>query len=317
MKLSAKILLTIRKFFKKYGKYVISILIVWIVIIGINTYLKNRPKEIIATNTYTPDIPVIDLGGTVPKKEQEEVKEIIDTYFKYCNNKQYKNAYDMLSKDCQEYLYNGSIADFKQYIDSVFTKTKIYNIQNYSNIDDIYIYNIRILDDIMSTGTTGGYDTYQEKIAIVKEDGKKKIANQGYIGKKIYNNVVGEDDYIKVKVQAKNMSYTREEYQIEITNKTSGYILIGNGMNNNEVTLNLIDQSRTALDLINNNIIIKPGSTQTYYILFDKFYDDGKEPSELNLNLIRVFGTNIDNQTALKGETSEASKVYSLNIPLK
>lgn len=317
MKPSAKVLLAIRNFIKKYWIYIVSIIAVWVALIIINTYLKNRPKEMIATNAYTPDTPVIDNGGSVPKKDKQEINNLIDTYFNYCNNKEYKNAYDMLTTDCQSYMYNGSVSDFKQYVDTVFTNKKIYNLQNYSNVDDIYIYNIRILDDIMSTGTTGGYETYQEKIAIVEENGSKKIANQGYIRNKIYDNIVGEDDYLKIKVQSKNMSYTREEYQIEVTNKTNGPILLGNGMNNNEITLNLTDQSRAALDLINNNIIIEARSTKTYYLLFDKFYDDGKDPSELRLNLIRVFDANVDNETAIQGGTSAASKVYSLNIPLR
>lgn len=317
MKPSAKLFLAVRDFFKKYWKPIVSVIAIWGAVLAINTYLKNKPKTTEIANTYTPDIPVMDNGGTVPKKDQKEVNDTIDTYFNYCNNKEYKKAYDMLTKNCQDYLYNGSISDFIEYVDSVFTKRKIYNLQNYSNVDDVYIYNIRILDDIMSTGTTGGYETYQEKIAIVKENGIMKLSNQGYIGKKVYDNIAAEDDYIKVKVQAKNMSYTREEYQIEVSNKTNGYILLGNGMKEKEITLNLTDQSRAALDLINNNIVVEPKGTRTYYLLFDKFYDDGKEPSELNLNLVRVFDTNVSSETAIQGEAEDASKVYSLNIPLK
>lgn len=317
MKPSAKIFLAIRDFFKKYWKPIVSVIVIWVAVLTINIYLKNRPIVAEITNTYTPDVPVIDKGGTVPKKQQKEINNTIDTYFNYCNNKEYKKAYDMLTKDCQDYLYNGSISDFIEYVDTIFQTKKIYNLQNYSNVNDVYIYNIRILDDIMSTGTTGGYDTYQEKIAIIKENGVMKLSNQGYISKKVYNNIVGEDNYIKVKVQSKNMSYTREEYQIEVYNKTNGYILLGNGMKENEITLNLTDQSRSALDLINNNIVIEPNGTRTYYLLFDKFYDDGKEPSELNLNLVRVFDTNTNNQTAVQGKVEDATKVYSLNIPLK
>lgn len=317
MKLSAKIFLAIRDFFKKYWKPLISVIVIWVAVLALNTYLKNKPKTMELTNTYTPDTPVIDIGGTVPQKDKKEVNDTIDTYFNYCNNKEYKKAYDMLTKNCQDYLYNGSVSDFIEYVDSIFTKRKIYNLQNYSNVNGIYIYNIRILDDIMSTGTTGGYETYQEKIAIIKENGTMKLSNQGYIDKKVYNNIVGEDDYVKVKVQSKNMSYTREEYQIEVTNKTNGYILLGNGMKEKEITLNLSDQSRAALDLVNNNIAVEPKSTRTYYLLFDKFYDDGKEPSELNLNLVRVFDTNTSSETAMQGEVEDATKVYSLNIPLK
>ena len=317
MKPSAKILLAIRKFFKKYWKYIISIVVVWIAVIVINTYLKNKPKEINFANTYTPDTPVIENGGNVPKKDVEKVNNTIDTYFSYCNNKEYQNAYNMLTKDCQEYLYNNSISEFKAYIDNLFENKKIYNIQNYSNVDNIYIYNIRILDDIMSTGTTGGYDTYQEKIAIIEENGSMKISNQGYIGKRSYTNLTGEDNFVKIKVLSKNMSYTKEEYLVEITNKTNGYILFANGMTANEITLNLGDQSRPALDLVNNNIILAPRSTTNQYLLFNKYYDDGKDPTEISFNLVRTINSNIDKDTVAEGNSENAVKVYSLNIPLK
>lgn len=316
MKLSDRLLLKIRDIWKKYWKYIVSIALVWIIVITINTYLKNRPEDINLINTYTPDTPVIENGGNVPKKDKEEVNTTIDTYFNYCNNKEYQKAYNMLTKDCQDYLYNGSISSFRQYVDETFQNKKIYNIQNFSNIGEIYIYNLRILDDIMTTGTTGGYNTYQEKIALIKENGTMKISNQGYIGRKVFNNVVGEDNNLKIKILSKNMSYTREEYAIEITNKTNGYILFGNGMTANEITLNLKDQSRAALDLINNNIIVEPRETKTYYILFDKYYDDGKNPTEINFNLVRTFDANVNNQIAVQGDTNTANKVYSLNIPL-
>lgn len=316
MKLSDRLLLKIRDIWKKYWKYIVSIALVWIIVITINTYLKNRPEDINLINTYTPDTPVIENGGNVPKKDKEEVNTTIDTYFNYCNNKEYQKAYNMLTKDCQDYLYNGSISSFRQYVDETFQNKKIYNIQNFSNIGEIYIYNLRILDDIMTTGTTGGYNTYQEKIALIKENGTMKISNQGYIGRKVFNNVVGEDNNLKIKILSKNMSYTREEYAIEITNKTNGYILFGNGMTANEITLNLKDQSRAALDLINNNIIVEPREKKTYYILFDKYYDDGKNPTEINFNLVRTFDANVNNQIAVQGDTNTANKVYSLNIPL-
>ena len=132
MKPGTRILLAIRDFWKKYWKYIIIIAIVWIIVIMINTYLKNRPEEIIATNTYTPDTPVMDTGESVPETVREEVNNTIDTFFNYCNSKQYKNAYDMLTTDCQEYMYSDSLSEFMEYVDSVYTSQKIYNIQNYS-----------------------------------------------------------------------------------------------------------------------------------------------------------------------------------------
>ena len=314
MKPGTRILLALRDFWKKYWKYILIIAVVWIIVIIINNYLKNRPEEVTVVNTYTPDTPVIDSGGSVPEENREEVNNTIETFFNYCNNKEYKNAFDMLTSDCQEYMYGDSLEEFMDYVDSVYTSQKIYNIQNYSNVDNVYIYDINILDDILSTGTTGGYETYQEKIALIEENGVMKISNQGYIGKTTFSNVTGEDQYLKISVLSKDMSYQREEYSVEILNKTDGYLVIANGNLANEITLNLGDQTRPALDLVNNQMIIPPGRTINYFLLFDKYYDDGKTPTELNFNLIRVFGN--DEDLANEGLSSNANVSYSMNIPL-
>lgn len=314
MKPGTRFLLALRNFWKKHWKAIIIVIVVWITLIILNAYLRNRPEETTTTNTYFPDLPVIDYGGTVPKSKQDEVNNTIDSFFNYCNKKEYQNAYNLLTEDCKQYIYRNSIEEFMQYVDSIYTSTKIYNLQNYSNVDDVYIYDINILDDIMSTGTTGGYQEYKEKIALIEINGEMKISNQGYIGKVTFNNITGEDGNIKIRVLNKNMSYAREEYEVEITNKTDGYVLIGNGNIANEVTLNLGDQSRPALGIINNNMLLAPGETTTYYLLFDKYYDDGKTPTEINFNLIRLYGNN--QETAIEGLSTNANTTYSMNIHL-
>ena len=131
----------------------------------------------------------------------------------------------------------------------------------------------------------------------------------------MFSNVTGEDQYVKIDVLYKNMSYDREEYAVEITNKTDGYIVLGNGAAANEITLNLGDQMRPALDIVNNNLIIPPGRTTNYFLLFDKYYDDNKNPTELNFNLIRLYGN--DAETAQEGSTQNSNLTYSMNVTLR
>ena len=207
MKPGTRFLLALRNFWKKHWKAIIIVIVVWITLIIINAYLRNRPEETTTTNTYFPDLPVIDYGGTVPKSKQDEVNNTIDSFFNYCNKKEYQNAYNLLTEDCKQYIYRNSIEEFMQYVDSIYTSTKIYNLQNYSNVDDVYIYDINILDDIMSTGTTGGYQEYKEKIALIEINGEMKISNQGYIGKVTFNNITGEDGNIKIRALNKMKKY--------------------------------------------------------------------------------------------------------------
>ena len=50
------------------------------------------------------------------------------------------------------------------------------------------------------------------------------------------------------------------------------------------------------------------------FLLFDKYYDDGKTPTEMNFNLIRVYGN--DESLANEGLSSNANVAYSMNINL-
>ena len=71
MKLSARILLAIRNFFKKYWGIIVAVLVIWVGLFIFNMYLKNRPKKIELSNTYDPDTPVLDNKEKVPAKERE------------------------------------------------------------------------------------------------------------------------------------------------------------------------------------------------------------------------------------------------------
>ena len=135
MTIKSKITLALRNFFKKFGKIIFIALLVWIIIFIFNMYLRNLPEQLVATNTYDPDDPVIEYGGRVPENELSSVNETLENYLTYCKNKEYENAFNMLTDDCKNFLYNNNIENFKTYVDSVFTTYNNYSYnQNYSNV---------------------------------------------------------------------------------------------------------------------------------------------------------------------------------------
>ena len=312
MNFNAKVILSIRKFFRKHGKLLLIVFIVWLVIFLANTFLKLHPKKVNLSISYDPDTPIMDDNDTIPKKKISSVNNTIDKYFNYCNSKNYNEAFNMLTEECKYYLYDNNIATFQEYVDNIFTSNKIYNLQNYSNVNNIYIYNIKILDDITATGTSEDYEVYQDKLVIHDENNEYKISNQGYIGKKLINRET-EEDNMKVKVIKKEISYYKEEYTLEIRNKTDSYIMLSDDLGGNQITLNLGTQKRAALNTSNANIIIVPGETKQFILLFDKYYDDGVEPKEINFNNVRLLN-NISNEST---NESEINKSYSMNIVLK
>lgn len=313
MNLNSKISILVARFFKKYGRLIIIVLSIWVIVVIVNSYLKkNRQNNVELKNDYTPDIAVIDYGDiSVPKKYQQNVKQTIDSYFKYCNSKEFNKAYNMLSDECKNFLYQDNLDNFEEYANDFYTGDKRYYLQNYSNIDNEYIYEMHIIDDIEKTGGTNGYDEKTEKITVIRNKNEYKIANQGYIGNEKYNNISAQTEEMLVKVISKDISYSKEAYNLEVTNKTDKYILISDGTYRDSVTLNLGDQKRAATNTQNATFFISPNSTKSMTFIFEKFADDGKDPTEINFNNVRIYE---QYNTSLGPENAE--NLFSFNIKL-
>lgn len=314
MNVNSKVTMSFRNFIKKHGLKVLIVFLVWLVLFIINQYLKNNPEIEQATNSYNPDIAVMDDNGDVPTRYRSDIKQTIDNFFNYCKNEDYEKAFNILSDDCKRYIYSNNIENFKTYVKSKYNSNKTYYIQNYSNVKNIYIYDYYIIDDIEATGATDGYSESREKLAISKVNDEYRISNQGYVGSYEYNNVTAEDENMKVRVTSKEMSYQKEGYNITITNKTDKYILISDGTYTDAVTLNIGDQLRNATNTSNATMVVEPNTTKELTFIFDKFYDDGKNPTEINFNDVCIFE---NYNTSLTPESEENQKLYSFNIKLR
>lgn len=313
MNINSRISIGIRRFFKKNWKIIVAGTFIWLVVFTINQVLKNNKKnENEISKTYNPDKPIMTYDSeTVPKKYRETIKETIDKYFNYCKAGDYQQSFEMLTDSCKSYLYDNNVENFKAYYTSFFdNQDKIYYIQNYSNVDKYYMYDFCVLNDIETTGSTGGNGEKREKLVLSKEGDSFKISNQGYFGNKTLDKVA-EDENMRVKVNSKDISYEKEGYNITITNKTDKYILIADSSYADEVTLNLGDQKRKATNTSAATFLVAPNSSKTYTFIFSKFADDGVNPMEINFNDVRIYSSY---NTSLTPE--QANKLYSFNIDL-
>lgn len=304
MNFKTKMTLAIRDFIKDYGKPTLIVLAVWFIIFMLNQYLITKPKEIKLLK-HDLNSPIMDDTKKVSVSNQRKIQAIVKEYFEYCNSKQYEKAYNLITEDCKHYVYLNDIENFKKYIDSIYNNNKVYYLQNYSNVDDTYVYILGIMDDIESTGTTGGYKVYEERIALIKNNDTFEIACDNYI-KNERIGIEKEDAFLKVNVASKELSYTREEYNLTITNLTDNDIIIANFDTNKEVELNLGNQLRSAMNIANSTFRVKPHETKTMSFIFRKYFDDENTPTQLRLNAVRII-SNYDNSIM---------RNYSFNIDL-
>lgn len=303
--------LKVRNFFKKYKKLLIIIIIVWAIIIAINYFLKQLNENQKPTTTYEPNKAVMD-DSEVPKTLQEPINNLIGEFVGYCNDKNYETAYSMIDADCKEISYP-TIDSFKAYVDNIYTTKKIYNIQNFSNVDNNYIYNVRILDDIMATGTNGnGYLYYEEKFVLKDTDQGLKLSIGGFIEKKDLN-ISTEDEYLKIEIPYKIVEYDTETYVVKITNRTQNPIVLLDDSISNEIELSLGNQRRNMQNSSENLIMVNARETKTVKLYFTKFVDDGNIPEKLMFNAVRVLQSYAGNE---QNTVDNAIDKYSLNIDL-
>lgn len=309
--------LKIRNFFKKYKRVIFIVLIVWLVIIAINFFLGHRSETPVLNTTYNPHEVVLTSDTEVPEKLQTPIEDTIDDYINKCNNKDYSGAFELLTTDCKTHVFGDSLDNFTTYASSVFPNKKRYSIQNYSNFGQAYIYNVKLIDDIIATGLTNqSYAYYEEKFAVKEEDGKIKLNVNDYMG---FNDLkkVAEDDYLKIRVENKEEFYSFEIYSVKITNKTDKKIVLYDGIVGNELSLISGQDERNPIN-VKDTITLEPRETRTFEITFNKYYDESTKASEIAFNKIRIMTEQYTGtEETEEEELSKAERTYSITIPIQ
>ena len=307
--------LKIKHFFRKNKKIIFVIVIVWLFIFFINQVLKLYTPEPEIGDTYEPHVSVIDSSQKVPEKYQTNIEDLIEEYVSYCNNNDFDKAYNMLSKDCKEYAYP-TYEDFIDHLKIVMYTPKKYSIQNYSNLDDMYIYSISYTDDFLATGLTNTEYSYtEEKMAFKEnEDGQLEMSVGNFI-KHENINLSTENEYLKIDVKDRIVNYATEEYTFRFTNRTNYDIVISDYVEENEITLSLSNEVRGAEQ--HEDIVLGSNETKDVKIVFSKYVDDNDSSNFINFNNIRVledyYGEFSEN-TVIEDKIINAIAKFSMNV---
>ena len=310
-----KLRLKIRNFIKQYRLIIIIILVVWAIIFIINLFLKNRSMPKVEISTYEPHQVLLTSNYSVPDKLNNPIEDLIDDYINKCNSGDYSGAYELLADDCKKYAFDDSYSNFEKYIKELFPSEKRYTIQNYSNKKNFYIYNLKLIDNIIETGLTGQeYAFYEEKIVFVNNNNKLQLYVNDYMGySELKRN--GEDDNVKIRIESKEQFYNREIYTIRVTNKSDKNIIIYDGVLGNEIQLVSEDDYRNPM-IVNAIVSLIPDETRTFKVVFNKYYDESVQANSIIFNSIRIMK---DDQIIedSEGQLENAEKIYSMEIGIK
>lgn len=237
------------RYFNQNRKRIIIIIIGIVFFLGLiqllNYFAKNSNssnnnvivKDTVVNNELVSNKSAVS-GSNIAQQKLKRDTDIITKFMDYCNLGKVEEAYNLLTDECKEEMYP-NVQQFKEiYFDELFNEEKKnYTIQNWTGS----IYEVRVTDDILSTGKIDNTVTKQDYITVVSSDNEYKLNINSYVGRK---KVEEETTYKDIKIVVTQID-TYMDYQT--------YNLTIENNSNNSIKLDTNDDTKSIYLLDNNN----------------------------------------------------------------
>ena len=240
---------------------------------------------------------------TGEKVENNQVyTDIIKQFVEYCNNKQYDEAYNMLTSDCKEQMYP-TVDIFKEnYVDKIFYINRMYTLQNWYDRSVGKTYYIKYTEDVLATGNVNSNNNKSDYITVTNNAYTNCLNINSFVGGVVENKQQTKNG-LTIKVNKKYMYMDYTIFNIQIENNTGKTVCIDTKENISDTYIYDIEQVRYTA-LLNENtleeLIVKNETTSSINIKFDKRYSpDSRTLKGLVFNEII---TNYDKYTTAEEE---------------
>lgn len=305
----------IRYFNQNRKKIIISVAIIAFIIIIIriidSIYAKiniSNTDNIIVNNENQPTESVITgekVSQDITSKNQNE----IDNFINYCNNKQYNQAYELLTDECKQ-EYNNDVNKFKgNYVNKIFLTKKTYNIELWLHKDYEYTYKVTLYnDDLLATGGENINTNYQDYITVSRKNNQGKININGFIKRNNIDKSVIVNN-IEVVVNSQKIYKNYEVYNLIIRNRSDKTIALTNEKNGKDICI--VDENNVEYQALLNDTSIDQLELRSAFeknidIKFNKIYDNYKVIKKIKLkNVIMDYERYLQNNKDESEETTE------------
>ncbi|MCL2341510.1 MAG: hypothetical protein FWC53_00080 [Firmicutes bacterium] len=278
-----------------------AILFAALIIIGLqllNRYTINQNKSQIGIGNSGNSIqnavsakittPIIS-QGSIPAKEANNNKDLIDAFVNNCNSQKIEEAYNMLTDECKQMNYPTLESFTNNYYKVIFTSTKMCDIQSWIANGSSYTYQLTFIDDIMSTGKADSTNEINDYITIVKTDGgEAKLNINGYVGRKNINKSYTGSG-LNIKIESKDVFMDYEIYNLEIKNTSDKTILLSDKKSDNMVYLEDANSNKYGARMYQvDDILLKfdSGFSRKLNLTFDIVYGTGRVMKSMNFSNI-------------------------------
>ena len=243
--------------------------------------------------------------GRISNKYSEDLGNIITQFFTYCIEHQPEYAYTMLTDDIKKELYPTLDVFIELYYNGKFDGDKQFSFQSWTTADKLYIYQVRIYDNMLSTGKTN--DNYIEDfVVVIPDEGGYKISVNGYLEETAINKI-SENDMLTIEVATVDRYIDYEIYTLRIKNKINERVLLDTKRNTNTCYLqDSLGNKFEALLYENNDedILLNANESKTIKIKFNDSYRENMELDKIVFgDIVKEGEYNLDTQ--IKGENFE------------
>lgn len=243
------------------------------------TTARETAQDIIANtyNTISVETAESTLTGEELTESQINSLDVIEQFVNYCNSNNLQEAYNLLSNECKEEMYN-TLDDFtNNYYNNVFGgQKKNFSLENWTG----NIYRVTITDDILSTGVYNEGQTLLDYMTIIRDDdGSIKLNINSYIGREEINKS-RSNDYLDVTVLRSDTYMDYQTYTFRITNKTGNSILLDDKVSTDTMYLtddNELNYSSYAHEKSEAELTFSPMETKEITIKYYNKYSSTRE----------------------------------------
>ena len=190
---------------------------------------KNQETTLNNVVSYDKQSEAIISDDNVSRNVRNINGKLLDEFFTYCVNHNPEAAYELLSTDIKNNMYQSEAIFESLYYQSKFEGNKQYSFQAWTTRgDSSNTYKVKIFDDILSTGKAdSGY--VEDYVTVIKEDDNYKLNINNYIGNVRINSAVAkvkQADSISMQVMNQYIYKDYQIFDIIIRNDSNNSILL-------------------------------------------------------------------------------------------
>lgn len=215
-------------------------------------------------------------GGSVHSSVRDEIQGVLEQFIKCVTNNQIQEAYSLLTKECKEIQYPSMESFAQSYCSDISNKT--YDFQLWTSIGKVYVYQVKFLDDMLSSGKDNSKNYLQDYITVIEQNGDYRLNINKLVQAETLEGMK-ESNNIKFTLKKSETYLDYEYYEIEITNNSQKEIILDSREEDNSVYVKNSDGLKIRALLYENkeeDLKVNAGETKTIRIKFNNTYNGEK-----------------------------------------